>query len=56
MPKFLVDSIAQQRNVVATLRNTLSRQQALHAQTVQEQVGQLAHYRELKATQGQPAE
>ena len=56
VPKFLVDSIAQQRNVVATLRNTLSRQQALHAQTVQEQVGQLAHYRELKATQGQPAE
>jgi hypothetical protein len=42
--------------VVATLRNTLRRQQTLHAQTVQQQVGQLAHYRELKAAQEQPAE
>jgi hypothetical protein len=56
VPKFLVDSIAQQRNVVAALRNTLRRQQALRAQTVQQQVGQLAHYRELKAAQEQPAE
>jgi hypothetical protein len=49
VPKFLADSIAKQRNVVATLRNTLHRQQALRAQTVQSQVGQLARYRELKA-------
>ncbi|GAA0887128.1 DUF4124 domain-containing protein [Rhodanobacter soli] len=56
VPKFLVDSIAQQRNVVAALRNTLRRQQALRAQTVQQQVGQLARYRELKAAQEQPAE
>ncbi len=56
VPKFLVDSIAQQRNVVAALRNTLRRQQGLRAQTVQQQVGQLAHYRELKAAQEPPAE
>ncbi|MHB1058571.1 MAG: DUF4124 domain-containing protein [Rhodanobacter sp.] len=53
VPKFLVDSIAQQRNVVATQRNTLHRQQALRAQTVQLQVKQLARYRELKAAQEQ---
>lgn len=51
VPKFLVDSIAQQRNVVATQRSTLHRQQALRAQTVQMQVKQLARYRELKAAQ-----
>lgn len=56
VPKFLVDSIATQRNVVATQRDTLHRQQALRAKTVQLQVGQLARYRELKAAQQQPAE
>ncbi len=56
VPKFLVDSIAQQRNVVASLRNTLHRQQALRAQSVQQQAGQLAHYRQLKAAQEQPSE
>ena len=55
VPKFLVDSIAQQRGVVTTQRNTLQRQQALRAQTVQQQAKQLARYRELKAAQAQPA-
>lgn len=56
VPKFLVDSIAQQRNVVAAQRSTLHRQQALRAQTVQMQVKQLARYRELKAAQEQQPE
>jgi len=55
VPKFLVDSIAQQRGVVTVQRNTLQRQQALRAQTVQQQAKQLARYRELKAAQAQPA-
>lgn len=49
VPKPLADSIAQQRNVVATLRDTLRRQQALRSDTEQQQVGQLAHYREVRA-------
>lgn len=49
VPKFLVDSIATQRNVVTGLRNTQQRQRSLRAQTVQEQATQLARYRELKA-------
>jgi hypothetical protein len=49
VPKFLVDSVATQRNVVTGLRNTQQRQRALRAQTVQEQATQLARYRELKA-------
>ncbi|MEO8777385.1 MAG: DUF4124 domain-containing protein [Rhodanobacter sp.] len=49
VPKFLADSIATQRNVVTGLRNTQQRQQSLRAQTVQEQVSQLARYRVLKA-------
>jgi hypothetical protein len=58
VPKFLVDSIAQQRGVVTEQRNTLQRQQALRAQTVQLQAKRLARYRELKAAQAQaqPAE
>ncbi len=56
VPKFLVDSIAAQRNVVAAQRYTLQRQQALRAQTVQSQAKQLARYRELKAAQEPPAE
>jgi len=51
VPKFLTDSVAAQRNVVTALRATLQRQQTLRAQTVQEQVKQLARYRELKAQQ-----
>lgn len=54
VPKFLVDSIATQRNVVAVQRNTLQRQRALRAQTVQSQAKQLARYLELKAAQQQP--
>lgn len=49
VPKFLSDSIATQRNVVTGLRNTQQRQRSLRAQTVQEQVAQLARYRVLKA-------
>lgn len=49
VPKFLTDSIAAQRNVVTGLRNKQQHQQALRAQTVREQVQQLARYRELKA-------
>lgn len=56
VPKFLVDSIARQRGIVTTQRNTLQRQQALRAQTVQLQARQLTRYRELKAVQAQPAE
>lgn len=56
VPKFLVDSIAAQRNVVASQRNTLQRQRALRAQAVQAQAKQLARYRELKAAQEPPAE
>jgi hypothetical protein len=51
VPKFLTDSVAAQRNVVTGLRATLQRQQTLRAQTVQDQVKQLARYRELKAEQ-----
>jgi hypothetical protein len=56
VPKFLVDSIAQQRGIVTAQRNTLERQQTLRAQTVQQQARQLVRYRELKAAQEQPAE
>jgi len=56
VPKFLVDSIAQQRGIVTAQRSALQRQQALRAQTVQQQAKQLAHYRELKAAQAQPAD
>jgi len=51
VPKFITDSITTQRNVVTGQRNTLQRQQALRAQTVQQQAKQLARYRELKAEQ-----
>jgi hypothetical protein len=56
VPKFLADSIARQRGVVTEQRNTLHRQQALRAQAVQQQVTELARYRELKAAQARPAE
>lgn len=54
VPKFLTDSIATQRNVVTEQRSALARQQAARALAVQQQAGQLAHYRELKAAQAQP--
>jgi hypothetical protein len=53
VPRFLVDSIAQQRGVVTGQRNALERQQTLRAQTVQGQARDLARYRELKAAQAQ---
>jgi hypothetical protein len=56
VPKFLVDSIAQQRGIVTDQRTTLHRQQALREQTVQQQVKELARYRELKAAQQKSAE
>lgn len=56
VPKFLTDSIAQQRDVVTGQRTALQRQQAERAQTVQQQIKQLARYRELKAAQAQPAQ
>ena len=51
VPKFLVDSIAQQRGVVTTQRATLDRQQALHDHSAQQAIVQLQHYRELRAAQ-----
>ena len=51
VPKFMTDKIATQRNVVNQQRSTLVRQRALRAQTVQEQVKQLARYRVLRAEQ-----
>ncbi len=56
VPKFLADSIGKQRNVVAGQRDTLHRQQALRAQTVQDQATRLARYRELKAAEEHSAE
>ena len=50
VPKFLSDSIAKQRNVVANQRDVLLRQQADRDATVQQQQ-QLQHYRDLKAAQ-----
>jgi len=55
VPKFVIDSISAQRNVVTQQRDTLKRQQALRAQTVQLQVQQLAHYRQLKAAADKPS-
>jgi hypothetical protein len=51
VPKNITDSIAKQRDVVATQRNTLMRQQDGRAQAVQQQAAALAHYRELKAAE-----
>jgi Domain of unknown function (DUF4124) len=56
VPKFLVDSISKQRNVVTGQRNVLERLQAQRAQTVQAQATQLVRYRQLKAAQEQPAQ
>ncbi len=56
VPKYLIDSIASQRNVVTAQRSALLRQQAERAQDVQQQARDLAHYRALKAAQAQPAD
>jgi hypothetical protein len=56
VPKFLADSIAQQRSIVTDQRNTLQRQQTLRAKTVKDQAQQLARYREIKAAQEKAAE
>jgi len=51
VPKFLSDSIAKQRSVVAGQRNTLDRQQATRDAFALKMAQQLQHYRELKAAQ-----
>jgi len=51
VPKFLTDSIASQRDVVASQRSLLQRQQQERDNTVTLQVKQLDRYRELKAAQ-----
>ncbi|MDE1893131.1 MAG: DUF4124 domain-containing protein [Xanthomonadaceae bacterium] len=51
VPGFVTKDIASQRTVVTQQRDTLKRQQALRAQTVQDQVQQLAHYRKVKAAE-----
>jgi hypothetical protein len=56
VPKFLIDSIAQQRGIVTGQRTTLHRQQELRAQTVQDQAKQLVRYRELEAAQKKSSE
>jgi hypothetical protein len=56
VPKFISDSITSQRTVVTGQQNTLERQQALRKQMVQDQVTQLAHYRQVKAAQAKPAQ
>lgn len=56
MPPFMITSVAKQREVVTSQRDTLHRQQALHDQTVKLQVTQLARYRALAAAQAKDAE
>lgn len=51
VPKFLVDQIATQRNVVADERALLERQKAHREATVQQQAQELQHFRELKASE-----
>lgn len=51
VPKFISDSIANQRNVVASQRAALARQQAERDATVQQQAQDMAHYKALKAAQ-----
>lgn len=49
VPKFLTDSIAKQRDIVAGQRATLARQQGDRAALVQQQAQLLLHFRDLKA-------
>ncbi|SFR96175.1 hypothetical protein SAMN05216570_1359 [Dyella sp. OK004] len=51
VPKFLNDSIAKQRSIVAGQRGALDRQQAARDAAAQKMEQQLQHYRELKAAQ-----
>lgn len=51
VPKYLADSIADQRNVVAAQRATLQRQQDERAAAEQADAQQLEHYRALKKAQ-----
>lgn len=51
VPKFLNDSIAKQRSIVAGQRGALDRQQAARDAAAQKMEQQLQHYRELKASQ-----
>lgn len=51
VPKFLIDQIAAQRNVVANERALLERQKTNKDATVQQQAQDLQHYRDLKAAQ-----
>ena len=51
VPKYLNDSIATQRNVVAGQRAALDRQQAARDTASTKMVQQLQHYRDLKAAQ-----
>lgn len=51
VPKYLADSIAQQRNVVAGQRATLQRQQGRRESAEKLAGQQLEHYRELKTAQ-----
>jgi hypothetical protein len=56
VPKFLADSIAEQRNVVTGQRDVMARQQAERVQDIQQQASQLARYRQLSAAQNKPSE
>jgi len=56
VPKFLTDSIATQRDVVASQRSLLQRQQQEHEDAVAMQAKQLSRYRELKAAQGKDSQ
>lgn len=51
VPKFLTDSIAKQRNIVAGQRALLDHQQAARDAASTRMTQQLQHYRELKAAQ-----
>ncbi len=51
VPKYIVDSIARQRDVVSGQRTALTHLQDERTQAVQQQAKQLQRYRELKAAQ-----
>lgn len=53
VPKTLGDSIAQQRSVVTGQRTLLQRLRQTRASTVKQNADDLAHYRQIKATQEQ---
>ena len=56
VPKYLVDSIAEQRNVVAGQRTTLERQQQRRDAAQAQAAQQLDHYRALKKAQQEQAQ